>query len=163
MRKIICDRCGTEIVGNRLGYISVGWRARSDDSLIQNSPYENCDYCESCMAEIAAFIDNAGTEADEDPGERSEPIEPGQNAQDPEKEEGSEEEEDAEEEKEIPEPQTKRRAPEKSYKGVNLRKLRELVKEGKTAQQIADELGCSVASYYKHRKHAEKLWKEGKL
>lgn len=37
------------------------------------------------------------------------------------------------------------------------------MKAGKTAQEIAAELGCSVAMYYKHRKRAEALYNAGIL
>ena len=56
MRKIICDRCGKEIFTDRIGYVAVNWRARSDDSLIQVNPYENCDFCENCMSSIQVII-----------------------------------------------------------------------------------------------------------
>lgn len=73
------------------------------------------------------------------------------------------EEEEAEAEEDVgPEPAPPDPPP-MIYKGVNLRKLRELVKAGKTAQEIAAELGCSVATYYKHRKRAEELWNKGLL
>lgn len=57
MRKIICDRCGAEITGDRIGYVAAGWKAPSDKSFIQNNPYEHMDFCERCMMEITAFID----------------------------------------------------------------------------------------------------------
>ena len=57
MRKIICDRCGAEITGDRIGYIAATWRSRSDDSFMQSSPYENADFCESCMKDIVSIID----------------------------------------------------------------------------------------------------------
>lgn len=57
MRKIICDRCGAEITGDRIGYVAVNWRATSDDSLMQNNPYECMDFCEECMKDIANVID----------------------------------------------------------------------------------------------------------
>lgn len=57
MRKIICDRCGAEITGDRIGYVAVNWRATSDNSLMQNNPYECMDFCEECMKDIANVID----------------------------------------------------------------------------------------------------------
>ena len=57
MRKIICDRCGAEITGDRIGYVAAGWKAPSDKSFIQNNPYERMDFCEGCMKEIIALID----------------------------------------------------------------------------------------------------------
>lgn len=58
MRKIICDRCGAEITGDRIGYVAVNWRATRDDSLMQNNPYEHMDFCECCMLDITFFIDD---------------------------------------------------------------------------------------------------------
>lgn len=140
MRKIICDRCGAEITGNRIGYVAVNWRETRDDLLMQDNPYEHMDFCECCMLDITFFIDKKKPE-DEDP------------------EESEDEEADPEPAPADPEPEP----PPKIYKGVNLRKLRELVKAGKTAQEIAAELGCSVAMYYKHRKRAEALYNAGML
>ena len=58
MRKIICDRCGAEIPsGTRIGYVAVNWRAASDNSLMQDNPYEEADFCEKCMEDIARVID----------------------------------------------------------------------------------------------------------
>ena len=58
MRKIICDRCGAEIPnGTRIGYVAVNWKAASDNSLMQDNPYENADFCEKCMEDIARVID----------------------------------------------------------------------------------------------------------
>ena len=57
MRKIICDRCDAEITGDRIGYVAVNWMATTDNSLMQNNPYERMDFCERCMMEIIAFID----------------------------------------------------------------------------------------------------------
>ena len=81
MRKIICDRCGAEIVGDRLGYIAFNWRSLAHGSLmLPMSPYEDYDFCEDCMAEIKAVIDNtqpdpeSEPEADEDPEEHAEQI-----------------------------------------------------------------------------------------
>ena len=158
MRKIICDRCGGEITGSRIGYLAANWRSASDDSLMQDNPYEAMDFCENCMRNILMIIDNK-IEADEPEPAEEEPEEP---EEDDDAEDPDEDQED-EEEGEKPEPIPKHLPPVTASKGVNLRKLRELVKEGKTAQQIADELGCSVASYYKCRKLAEQMWKEGKL
>ena len=157
MRKIICDRCGAEITGPRIGYLAANWRLASDDSLMQDNPYEEKDFCENCMKNILLVIDNK-IETDPEPVEED-PEEPEEDDVD----EDPEEDQEEEEEEEKPEPIPKHLPPVTTSKGVNLRKLRELVKEGKTAQQIADELGCSVASYYKYRKQAENLWKEGIL
>ena len=52
MRKIICDRCGAEITGDRIGYVAVNWRAVSDNSFLTESPYEHADFCEKCMKDF---------------------------------------------------------------------------------------------------------------
>lgn len=60
MRKITCDRCGevlTPEMYDNTGYISMRWRSYYGSDLIRGiNPFENCDYCESCMDEIKAFI-----------------------------------------------------------------------------------------------------------
>ena len=151
MRIIRCDRCGKDISDyDNTGYVSVNWRpARGDDGLVVDNPFEDRDFCEDCIDEIKAFVDKKKPE-DEDP-EESEDEEADPEPAEQEGEEGRcfEAAPDLE--------------PPKEYKGVNLRKLRELVKAGKTAQEIAAELGCSVATYYKHRKRAEELWNKGLL
>lgn len=48
-------------------------------------------------------------------------------------------------------------------KGVNYSRLRELVKAGKTAQEVAAELGITVKQYYYARKRAEALYVAGML
>lgn len=141
MRIIRCDRCGKDISDyDNTGYVSVNWRpVRGDDGLVVDNPFEDRDFCEDCMDEIKAFVDKKKPEVEQ------------------EEEEEAEAEEDVGPEPAPPDP------PPKIYKGVNLRKLRELVKAGKTAQEIAAELGCSVAMYYKHRKRAEALYNAGML
>lgn len=140
MKIIRCDRCGKDISDyDNTGYVSVNWRpVRGDDGLVVDNPFEDRDFCEDCMDEIKAFVDKKKPEVEQE-------------------EEEAEAEEDVGPEPAPPDP------PPMIYKGVNLRKLRELVKAGKTAQEIAAELGCSVAMYYKHRKRAEELWNKGLL
>lgn len=59
MRKIICDRCGREITSNQIGCVFTGWRARSDHSLLRNAnPYQDFDFCETCIDQIKNVIDN---------------------------------------------------------------------------------------------------------
>ena len=73
MRKIICDRCGAEIHGDRIGYVAVTWRAKSDNSFMQASPYQDSDFCENCIKTILMVIDNDETPAPEE--ETEEPVE----------------------------------------------------------------------------------------
>ena len=77
MRKIICDRCGAEIPnGTRIGYVAVNWRSASDNSLMQDNPYKDDDFCEKCMEDIARVIDfkiiSAPEEEEPDPELRPE-------------------------------------------------------------------------------------------
>lgn len=141
MRIIRCDRCGKDISDyDNTGYVSVNWRSvHGDEGLVVDNPFEDRDFCEDCLDEIKAFVDKKKPEVEQE-------------------EEEAEAEEDAGPEPAPPDPE-----PPKEYKGVNLRRLRELVKDGKPAQEIATELGCSVATYYKHRKRAEELWNKGLL
>ena len=73
MRKIICDRCGAEITGDRIGYVEVNWRAASDNSFLKKNPYEHSDFCEKCMKDIVSVIDfkilSAPKEEEQDPEE----------------------------------------------------------------------------------------------
>lgn len=57
MRKIICDRCGAEITGDRIGYVAANWRAASDNSFLKENPYEHSDFCPVCMKHIVNVID----------------------------------------------------------------------------------------------------------
>lgn len=144
MRKITCDRCGAEIPkGTPPGYICI--QHEVDGALAGDNPFEGWDLCESCLKEIITFIDKKKPE-DEGCCLEAAPEPVGQ------------EEEEGRCFEAAPDPEHP-----KEYKGVSLRRLRELVKEGKSAQEIAAELGCSVATYYKHRKRAEELWNKGLL
>lgn len=114
MRKIICDRCEAVITGQKIGYVAVNWRARSDDSFMQDNPYEHMDFCEHCMNVIVACIDNVDInreelEAVEDPVEE--------------------------------EPEPVKKAPQK--KSVDKGKVGALSKAGWSNVKIADEMGVS--------------------
>ena len=167
MRKVICDRCGAEITGDRIGYVAAGWRAPSDNSFLNKNPYEHMDFCEDCMNSIVAFIDGVDIvreepEAVEDPVEGEAETVEGVVEEEPEEDEEEDEnaywpDEEATETEPEPEPVYEKK------KKVDLRKLRELVKAGKTAKEIADHFGISVASYYNYRKKAEALYIAGRL
>ena len=91
MRKIICDRCGAEITGDRIGYVEVNWRAASDNSFLKENPYEHSDFCEKCMKDIVSVIDfkilSAPKEEEQDPEEE-------ETVEDAKKEEKGEDDED---------------------------------------------------------------------
>ena len=76
MRKIICDRCGAEITGDRIGYVAVNWRAASDNSFLKENPYEHLDFCPVCMSQIVAFIDDVSLKlVQEEPEAVEDPVE----------------------------------------------------------------------------------------
>lgn len=150
MKVFVCDRCRKEIPdGKKIGYIAARWREKHGGVLIGKNPYELWDLCESCMEKIVLLIDGTIDVELEPP--TLEPEEPEEAEQDP-------EEEDPEETEAVA-----RLAGNPKQKPVNLRELRELVKQGKTAQEIANHFGISVATYYKHRKKAEHLYITGNL
>ena len=174
MRCVICDRC-KRVIGKdeKIGYISVNWRKEAGGDLMQPNPYEEYDFCETCIKQIVAVIDRIDvrgpviiTPALED----VEKFEMVLNELSPEKYElnpvEEEEEEEAEEEpKEDAEEEPVGRladTPKPSH-GVNLRELRELVKAGKKPKEIAEHFGITVASFYNYRKRAEALWNAGRL
>lgn len=59
-RIIKCDRCGGEVDPKRIGYVSMMTRKEGDE-LSGDNPFENMDFCTSCMDLIAGFITNAET------------------------------------------------------------------------------------------------------
>ena len=146
MRKIICDRCGAEITGERIGYLAATWKSRSDDSFMQPSPYEDYDFCEACMKDVISVIDfdiiPAPPEPEPEPEPEEEPVE------DP-------------EEEEVVQRIAETKAP--ARKGVNYTRLRELVKAGKTPKEISEELGITTKQYYYARKRAEQLYVAGAI
>lgn len=133
MRKIICDRCGAEIPnGTRIGYVAVNWRSDSDNSLMQDNPYEDDDFCEKCMEDIARVIDFKIISAPED------------------------EEPDPEEEETI-ERTCKAPAPTPPDFG----KIRELVKEGKSIKEISEIIGKSYNQTYRYVQAMKKEYDRG--
>lgn len=133
MRIVVCDRCRREIPDEaRIGYIAVKWKDSG-----QPNPYDDYDFCESCMREIVTLIDaNPCAKPEEDPeGKEAEP-EPAAAAE--------------------PEKVKKR-------KSVNLRELREMVKAGKEPKEIAEHFGLSIGQYLQYRSKAEKAYIEGMI
>lgn len=174
MRITICDRCREEIQGGKhIGHISATmWTDRGIP--IAPNPYEKWELCEDCMKKIALLID--GT-IDVDLEPEALPAEANANAavealtevmekemQEPEDADPEEEEdEDTEDPDEEAETISRMAGNPPPGQRVNLRELRELVKQGKTAKEIADHFGISVATYYKYRKKAERLYITGNL
>jgi len=56
MIKIICDRCGKEILDGKPGYIAVNYRDSETGELKVDNPYEHNHYCDSCMEAICDFV-----------------------------------------------------------------------------------------------------------
>lgn len=165
MRKIICDRCGAEITGNRIGYVAAGWRAPSDNSFLNKNPYEHMDFCEDCMNSIVAFIDGVDIvreepEAVEDPIEGEPETVEGTVEEEPEEDE--EEDENALwEDEEKPEPKPEKKPVRK--KGVNYARLRSMIKDGMSNETIAENLGLTMKQFYYARKRAEQLYIAGRI
>lgn len=134
MRKIICDRCGAEITGDRIGYVEVNWRAASDNSFLTKSPYEHADFCEKCMKDIVSVIDFKILSA------------PKEEEQDP------EEEETVERIQNTPARQT---AP------PDFGKIRELVKAGKSIKEISEIIGKSYNQTYRYVQIMKKEYDRG--
>lgn len=151
MRKIICDRCGAEITGERIGYIAVNWQEVKHATLMQSNPYERYDFCENCMAEIKAVIDNTQPDPESEPDPAEDPEEHAEQIL----QEVEQVLEEAQQE-EPPKPKDKK-------KGVNYFKLRELVRAGLSNDQIAQELGITMKQFYYARKRAEQLYIAGQI
>ena len=54
-RIIKCDRCGGEVDPKRIGYVSMSERG-PDGELIGEYLFDDMDFCENCMEQIAAFV-----------------------------------------------------------------------------------------------------------
>lgn len=134
MRKIICDRCGAEITGDRIGYVAVNWRAASDNSLMQDNPYEEADFCEKCMEDIARVIDFKILSAPK------------------------EEEQDPEEEETVERIQ---KTPARVTTPPDFGKIRELVKAGKTTKEISEIIGKSYNQTYRYIQALKKEYNQG--
>lgn len=126
MRKIICDRCGAEITGDRIGYVAAGWRAPSDNSFLNKNPYEHADFCEHYMNVIVACIDNVDIS-------REEPEEP------KEAESGSEDTGTEPEETKV----VQRIQKASVKKPVDKGKVGALATAGWSMKKISDEMGVS--------------------
>ena len=134
MRKIICDRCGAEITGDRIGYVEVNWRAASDNSFLKKNPYEHSDFCEKCMKDIVSVIDFKILSAPE------------------------EEEPDREEEEVVERIQN---TPARPTAPPDFGKIRELVKEGKSIKEISEIIGKSYNQTYRYVQTMKKEYDRG--
>lgn len=75
-RKIICDRCGTDITGlQQLGFVGMSFRDPESGDLLQENPLQNMDFCPECMDAIRAFIsDMPKPEPEPELEPKSEPV-----------------------------------------------------------------------------------------
>ena len=134
MRKIICDRCGAEITGDRIGYVEVNWRAASDNSFLKKNPYEHSDFCEKCMKDIVSVIDFKILSAPK------------------------EEEQDPEEEETVERIQ---KTPARVTTPPDFGKIRELIKEGKSIKEISEIIGKSYNQTYRDVQTMKKEYDRG--
>lgn len=134
MRKIICDRCGAEITGDRIGYVEVNWRAASDNSFLKGNPYEHSDFCEKCMKDIVSVIDFKILSAPK------------------------EEEQDPEEEETVERIQ---KTPARVTTPPDFGKIRELVKAGKSIKEISEIIGKSYNQTYRYIQALKKEYDRG--
>lgn len=151
MRKIICDRCGAEIgKGERIGYLAANWRMAKDGTLMKDNPYEDMDFCEQCMWDIVSVIDFKVIAA---PEEDEAVPDPEQTA-----EGGCSEEDEGDDEvvERMQEAEAK-----KSRGRVDPGKFREMVKTGKSPEEIMEHFGISKYTYQKYYRAFEKEYNRG--
>lgn len=154
MRICRCDRCGKELpLGGdaRIGYIALNWRDSQNDDLIDGNLFEKMDFCEACMEDIRSYIESFPLA-----------VKPEMLPDGSEEEDQEEDTEGLSEEADMPGP-VRVTAAENGRHPYSAQKLRELVKAEKSAKEIADYFGFSLATYYKKRKHAEELWAAGEI
>lgn len=128
-----CDRCGKESVPSetqRIGWIGLNWQNPDTDDLTEDkNPLAGKDYCEDCMRDIAAFIENQPTEINIELPE----DDPVTNKID---------------ETLGPVKKPKKNPPKK--KGIDKGKIKALHDAGWSKTKIADEMGVSVQAVSYH-------------
>lgn len=143
MRVLICDRCGARIpLDGRFGKIAWAIGTIEEETAKEESPYDNMDFCESCMAEIRQVIEHKpetpeqlpAAEAPEEPPQAETP-ERIQNAETPEK-------------------------PRRGRKAIDEGKICSLTNAGWSAAAIADDMGLSEPTV---RNRQRLLREEGRL
>lgn len=158
MRICRCDRCGKELPlrgDARIGYIALNWRDSQNDDLIDGNLFEKMDFCEECMDDIRSYIESLPLTV------KPEMLPDG--SDDTEEDEGDD---DVVERMQGVSMKTDMPCPVTGEGGrhpYSAQKLRELVKEDKSAKEIAEYFGISLSAYYKKRKHAEMLWTAGEI
>ena len=139
-----CDRCGKEFVPDaqhKVGWIGMTWRIPETDDLESGvTPYEHCDFCESCMKAISDFIEGAVIKKEAPPEVEIVVDEP------PAAEEDGEAPQKGGEPSEEPKP---KKNPPKA-KGIDKGKIKALHDAGWNASKIADEMGVSPQTINYH-------------
>lgn len=139
-----CDRCGKQFIPDaqhKVGWIGMTWRIPETDDLESGvTPYEHCDFCESCMKAISDFIEGAVIEEEAPPEVEIVVNEP------PAAEEDGEAPQKGGEPSEEPKP---KKNPPKA-KGIDKGKIKALHDAGWNASKIADEMGVSPQTINYH-------------
>ena len=139
-----CDRCGKQFLPDdqhKVGWIGMTWRIPETDDLESGvTPYEHCDFCETCMKAISDFIEGTVIEEEAPPEVEIVVNEP------PAAEEGGEAPQKAEEQ---PKPKKVKKNPPKA-KGIDKGKIKALHDAGWNASKIADEMGVSPQNINYH-------------
>lgn len=139
-----CDRCGKQFIPDaqhKVGWIGMTWRIPETDDLENGvTPYEHCDFCETCMKAISDFIEGTVIEEEAPPEVEIVVNEPPV----------------AEEDGEAPqkggepsEPKKAKKNPPKA-KGIDKGKIKALHDAGWNASKIADEMGVSPQTINYH-------------
>lgn len=134
-----CDRCGKQFIPDaqhKVGWIGMTWRIPETDDLESGvTPYEHCDFCESCMKAISDFIEEEAPPEVEivvnEPPATEEDGEAPQKAEEPSK------------------PKKAKKNPPKA-KGIDKGKIKALHDAGWNASKIADEMGVSPQNINYH-------------
>jgi hypothetical protein len=117
------------------------WRIPETDDLESGvTPYEHCDFCESCMKAISDFIEGAVIEEEAPPEVEivvNESPAAEEDGEAPQKAEGP------------PEPKKAKKNPPKA-KGIDKSKIKALHDAGWNASKIADEMGVSSQAINYH-------------
>ena len=146
-----CDRCGKQFIPDaqhKVGWIGMTWRIpETDDLEIGVTPYEHCDFCESCMKAISDFIEGTVIEEEAPPEVEIVVDEP------PVAEEDGEAPQKAEE---PPEPKKAQKNPPKQKK-LDVDKIISLYTAKEpltpwTPEKIAAEMHCTVQAVRYHLK-----------
>ena len=139
-----CDRCGKQFIPDaqhKVGWIGMTWRIPETDDLESGvTPYEHCDFCESCMKAISDFIEGTVIEEEAPPEVEIVVDEP------PAAEEDGEAPQKGGEPSEEPKP---KKNPPKA-KGIDKGKIKALHDAGWNASKIADEMGVSPQTINYH-------------